>query len=351
MKAADGNIDLAQYGIIFLDEIDKIASQATVGKDVSGRGVQINLLKLMEETDVSLFSQTDLIGQMQAIMNMQRGNEENPRTLSTRHILFIVSGAFDSLAENVKKRISASQIGFSRGSPDGLVESEFLRLATTKDFIAYGFEPEFIGRIPVRVVFDALSEKDLEKIMKSSEGNVLEQYRHDFEGYGIEFQIDSEAIREIAKLAHEEKTGARGLMTVLERLFREYKYELPSTTIRAFDVTKRTIVERKMALTELLEQGNSAKRDELHNEVKRFAKDFQKHHGIKIVFTKNAIETVIDKCLNEGKTVRGLAENYLKDLEYGIKLISRNTGEAEFSITKRLIENPAKELARHVANE
>lgn len=350
VKAADGDVDLAQYGIIFLDEIDKIASQSSVGKDVSGRGVQINLLKLMEETEVSLFSQTDLIGQMQAVMNMQRGKDGGPRTISTKHILFIVSGAFDRLAEDVKKRISASQIGFSGRSADDLDESEFLRQATTKDFITYGFEPEFIGRIPVRVVFDALSTNDLEQIMVSSEGNVLDQYRHDFEGYGIDFHITEEAVREIAERTQEEKTGARGLMTVLERLFRDYKYELPSTAIRHFEVTKRTVEEREAALAEILEQKDSAKREVLRDDVKRFAHDFQEHHGIKITFAKDAIEAVIDKCLEEDRTVRGFTEHHLKDLEYAIKLISRNSGKTGFSITRRLIENPADELARRVAD-
>jgi ATP-dependent Clp protease ATP-binding subunit ClpX len=350
VKAAEGDVELAQYGIIFLDEIDKIASQSTVGKDVSGRGVQINLLKLMEETDVSLFSQTDLIGQMQAVMNMQRGKGGGPRIISTKHILFIVSGAFGRLAEDVKKRISASQIGFAGRSADDLDESEFLRQATTKDFITYGFEPEFVGRLPVRVVFDALSANDLEQIMVSSEGNVLDQYRHDFEGYGIEFHMDDEAIREIAERAHEEKTGARGLMTVLERLFRDYKYELPSTAIRNFDVTKRTVEEREAALAEILEQKDSAKREALRDDVKRFADDFQERHGIKLTFAKDALEAVVDKCLEEDRTVRGFTEHHLKDLEYAIKLITRNSGKSSFSVTRRLIDNPADELARRVAD-
>ncbi|MDA0989655.1 MAG: AAA family ATPase, partial [Verrucomicrobia bacterium] len=112
VKAADDDTELAQYGIIYLDEIDKIAAQSSGGgKDVSGRGVQVNLLKLMEETDVNLFSQTDLIGQMQAVMNMQRGGDAGKRTINTRHILFIVSGAFDTLSEQVRRRISTNAIG------------------------------------------------------------------------------------------------------------------------------------------------------------------------------------------------------------------------------------------------
>ena len=114
VKAADGDVELGQYGIIYLDEIDKIASQPTVGRDVSGRGVQVNLLKLMEETEVSLFSQTDLLGQMQAVMEMQKGKGPGRRTVNTRHILFIVSGAFDRLVEQVRRRVSTAAIGFTQ---------------------------------------------------------------------------------------------------------------------------------------------------------------------------------------------------------------------------------------------
>jgi len=109
VKAADGDVELAQYGIIYIDEIDKIASASgnTVGRDVSGRGVQINLLKLMEETDVNLQGQNDIAGQIQALMDFQRRDRPRKRTINTRHVLFIVSGAFDKLAEQVKRRSRA----------------------------------------------------------------------------------------------------------------------------------------------------------------------------------------------------------------------------------------------------
>ena len=116
VKAADGDTELAENGIIFVDEIDKIASEPGVGgRDVSGRGVQINLLKLMEETEVNLFSPSDMMSQMQAVMEMQRGGKPRKRSINTRNILFIVSGAFDKLAGYIKKRISASELGF--GAP------------------------------------------------------------------------------------------------------------------------------------------------------------------------------------------------------------------------------------------
>jgi len=120
VKVAKDDTSLAKYGIIFIDEIDKIAARGQHGtRDVSGRGVQVNLLKMMEETDVSLFSQTDMIGQMQAVMEMQTGKGEIEKTINTRHILFIVSGAFQGLDEMVEKRINRSQIGFADKKDNG----------------------------------------------------------------------------------------------------------------------------------------------------------------------------------------------------------------------------------------
>ena len=148
-RAADGNADLAQYGIIYIDEIDKIAGAPTsYGRDVSGRGVQVNLLKLMEETDVSLQSQTDLLGQMEAIMQLQRSGQPPRRTLNTRHILFIVSGAFDRLAERVKQRVSVAPIGFTQTGKTTRADYEYLKLAQTRDLSISGSSRNSSGASP-----------------------------------------------------------------------------------------------------------------------------------------------------------------------------------------------------------
>ena len=112
--------------------------------------------------------------------------------------------------------------------------SRYLQYAQTSDFIRYGFEPEFIGRVPVRCACTTLSATDLAHIITSSEGSVLHQYRDDFRGYGINFNISKESIMAIAESASKEGTGARGIMTIMERLFRDYKFELPSTAIKHF---------------------------------------------------------------------------------------------------------------------
>jgi endopeptidase Clp ATP-binding regulatory subunit ClpX len=254
IKAANGNITLAQYGIVFIDEIDKIAMVSDIGgRDVSGRGVQINLLKLMEDGDVNAYSQTDMISQLRAAMNFANGKKEPKQSINTRHILFIVSGAFDKLSDIVKSRIGAKSIGFNvkitKNDQDETYE--YLQNASTADFIKYGFEPEFIGRLPVRVACEALNADDLKSILTSSEGSILKQYVEDFGGYGIKFSANDGALAMIAKLAADEKTGARGLLTVLEKLLRDFKFELPSTDVKSVKISEKTVLDPAKALAEL----------------------------------------------------------------------------------------------------
>ena len=350
VRMANSDTELAQYGIIYIDEIDKIASQpVAAGRDVSGRGVQVNLLKLMEETEVNLHSQTDLIGQMQAIMDMQRGGRSPRRTINTRHILFIVSGAFDKLGGIVESRLKNSRIGFSQEeTARAKADSEYLKLAQAADFIQYGFEPEFIGRLPVRVTCDPLSVDDLEQVLLKSEGSILRQYRDAFRAYGIEFDMTREAIREIAQQAHRESTGARGLLTVLERVFRDFKFELPSTSIRHLEVTTDTVASPGETLRVLLRDNHAAQRDVLRAEVNEFADRFQAAHGLKLAFTPEAVAALVELSVASDKTIRALCEEKFRDFEYGLKLISRNTGSTVFALPREAVENPDRELSRWI---
>jgi ATP-dependent Clp protease ATP-binding subunit ClpX len=351
VKAADGDTELAQYGMIYIDEIDKIAAAGNSGgKDVSGRGVQINLLKLMEETDVNLVSQTDIMGQMQAMMEMQRGGKPGKRSLNTRHILFIVSGAFTPLPELIKKRLNTNVIGFGSGleRKDEASEAELLKHAETQDFVKFGFEPEFIGRLPVRVAFDALEEEDLVQILEQAEENILCKYMEDFEGYGIKATFTPEALRAVARRAADEKTGARALMTILERALRDYKFELPSTVVKELEITEAMIEDPDGPLADLLEKNRHAQRGLFIQETADFAKRFYDQHGIDLRFDPKAAEAIVALAETEGRTVHTICDRLFKDFPYGLRLILKHTGKTDFTITEPMIADPDGELSKLV---
>lgn len=173
VRQADGDVEKAEYGIIYIDEIDKIAGASeSGGRDVSGRGVQTNLLKLMEETEVPTRSPNDISGQFQMLMNMSQpggGKARKARTsINTRHILFVVSGAFEGLTRIISQRRTTGSIGFSPAQPpieNADEEYDVLRHVATRDLIKYGFEPEFTGRLPVRVICHQLRSSDLFQIL------------------------------------------------------------------------------------------------------------------------------------------------------------------------------------------
>ncbi len=349
VKAANGDVDLAQYGVIYIDEVDKIASAGNAGgRDVSGRGVQVNLLKLMEDTDVSLQSQTDLLGQMEAIMQLQRSGKPPRRTINTRHILFIVSGAFDALAELVKKRLQSGVIGFAAADRAAQSDSEFLKQAQTADFIKAGFEPEFIGRLPVRVVCEGLTAADLEQIMLTAEDSILTQYRRDFAGYGIDFSLTREAIAAIAQRAYGERTGARGLMTVMEKIFRNFKFELPSTAVKTLEASTETIADPDQALRALLRANLHAQQEWLKKEVAAFAARFREEHGLELAFEDNAIAALADLSVLKDRTVRAICEEKFRDFQHGLKLIANNTGQTRFVITAAMLAAPDRELSQWI---
>ena len=352
VKAADGDVELAQYGIIYIDEIDKIASEASrSGRDVSGRGVQINLLKLMEETEVNLQSPQDMMGQMKAFMEMQKGGKARKSSISTKNILFIVSGAFDQLAEDVKKRMDLNRIGFGSSEEGDLSQrpvASFLSNAETRDFINYGFEPEFVGRLPVRVSCDELTSTDLAEILRSSEGNVLEQYHDDFGGYDIKFEISSDAIEKIAELAANEKTGARGLVTVLEKTFRDFKFELPSTPIRSFTVDGELIEDPQTSLKRLLDDNREHLDESMLEDVDRFISSFRREYGYDLKFRKPAKVAVVKEAMESNRSVHAICEKKFADFEHGLGIISQRTGKKEFVIDKKVIDDPDKELSQWV---
>jgi ATP-dependent protease Clp ATPase subunit len=212
----------------------------------------------------------------------------------------------------------------------------------------YGFEPEFIGRLPVRVACEALSKEDLSQILKNSEGSILDQYHRDFKGYDIDFSITDEAILEIADRASKEKTGARGLMTVLEKTFREFKFELSSTLIQNFEVTDKTVENPQEALKDILLNNQAALNDFLFKRVAEFIADFKEKHGLDLEFSEDACTKIVELAVNEDRSTSSICEQLFKDYEHGLKIVSRNSGKTHFLITADAVDNPDGELSKWV---
>ena len=349
VRRANGDVARAEYGIIYIDEIDKIASAPNAGgRDVSGRGVQTNLLKLMEETEVPARAPNDMAAQIQAMMEMSRGGGNGPKqpaTVNTRHILFVVSGAFGGLEKIIQKRVRDATIGFAAATRAGMDEKQCFDAVQTRDFIEFGFEPEFIGRLPVRVVCQQLTVDDLFQILQQSEGSIIRQYEQSFAAYGIEVLFREDGLRRIAELAAEEKTGARGLMTVGERVFRDLKFELPSTLVKRFVVTRELVDDPAGELKKLLAEHETEERHVLRQLAHDFAARFQQEHGLALRFTDAAADWLVAHALEQAVPVRDLCAARFKDFQFGLKLISQNTGQREFTLDRDAAETPDKVLS------
>lgn len=253
VRRAGGQVRKAWHGIIYLDEVDKLATREPgAGRDVSGRGVQTNLLKLMEDGDVPVVSPNDMAGQLQAAASAMRGGGGGqPDTINTRHILFIASGAFSGITDIIQRRLSRAPRPSSRAIAS-LNTDALLAQLNTPDLAAYGLAPEFVGRLPVRVACHSLDTEDLFNVLRKSESSLIHQYERAFAAYGIRCEFRDDGLRRLAELADAEATGARGLMTVCERVFRDLKFKLPSTRVRRFAVTARLVDHPRAELRRLL---------------------------------------------------------------------------------------------------
>jgi hypothetical protein len=259
-------------------------------------------------------------------------------------VLFVVSGAFERLKQQVSRRITQGQIGFNAESRH-VMDNELFQHVKTQDFIEYGFEPEFIGRLPVRVVCEELTADDLYQIMKFSEGSILRQYERAFRAYGIEISFEDEALRLIAEEAAKEKTGARGLLTVWEKLFRDFKYYLAGSGLTQLRVSTELVTEPKRVLERLMAEGHKQEEAALVQSARIFAEQFQKEHALAITFDDSALQRLVERAHAERMTMPELCAHLFKDYQFGLSLIHKNTGQTSFVLDGAAVDAPDKFLS------
>lgn len=339
---AEDNLELAQYGIIYLDEADKIATPPNIiGRDVSGRGVQIGLLKLMEETEVDLRAGNDVASQMRAAMEFQKRGKVEKEVINTRHILFIISGAFTGMEKIIKKRLHQSRIGFNATVVSQNDDAaNYFGNVTPRDFIDFGFEPEFIGRLPVHVVCTELEVGDLFHILKHSEGSIVRQYENAFRAYGITALFADSGLHRIAEKAIEQKTGARALMTVCEKILRNYKFELPSTGVSEFVITAEVVDDPDTELKRIIEDADYNRNVVMHEQIRRYEARFYAEHQLQIQFDPEATALICERAITEEKSTAQICDELLESYQHGLNLIKQNTGQFTFTLPKAVVENP-----------
>lgn len=404
VQEADGDLELAQHGIIYIDEIDKIASgNNLIGIDVSRTGVQRGLLKPMEETEVDLKVPHDIVSQMEAMEHYRKTGKREKRVVNTRNILFIVSGAFNGLSDIIRKRVSKQRIGFGADLKKK-DESGYLKMVTAEDLIQYGFESEFIGRLPVITVFDRLDVDDLYQILRNRNSTVTNGKKQDFKAYGIDLRFEDEALYKIAERAFSQNTGARGLVSVVEKVLMKFEKKLPSTDIKRLLVTEEMVENPVRALKVLLENVEDKElkaryhrvtrqeKVELKDYIKKQKKNFPEKYkmllkgsrlslivkrvidtgiemnivleeilsmneavreyekiffeesGITIMFEDSAVDQLMEIALKEETPIDVLCSTILRNYHHGLKLIKERNGKGKFIITKEAIRNPERFL-------
>ncbi|PWU07202.1 MAG: hypothetical protein C5B47_06550 [Verrucomicrobia bacterium] len=281
-------------------------------------------------------------------MEAQRGRTTRKETINTRHILFIVSGAFEGLERIIRRRQQQSCIGFSNSRKSEIPTTDLLRAVATRDLVEYGFEPEFIGRLPVRSICHPLESEDLFSIMKYSEGSIIRQYERAFRAYGIDVQFEDSAFHEIAELALQENTGARGLLTVLEKLLRDFKYELPESGIKSFHVDASFVKNAPQRLADLLRTGSVEKTRAMEAEAIEFFQRFSQQHSVLIEPSEAAIERLIERARNEETSMLELCEKLFKDYQFGLQLIQKGSPGSNLILPADAIDNPEGYLSELV---
>ncbi len=401
VREADDDIELAQYGIIYIDEIDKIASSRNwVGADVSRTGVQRALLKPMEETEVDLKVPHDPISMIQEIERFRKTGKRDKRSVNTANILFIMSGAFTDLVPIIQRRLSKQDIGFGARIRKAEEDINILRNVRSEDLTEFGFESEFVGRLPVRAVFEHLTEDDLYNILKNPNNPIILGKKLDFAAYGIDVKFEDSLLRKLARDAFAENTGARGLVSAVEGALLEFEKRLPSAGIVKFPATSDFIDNPEASLHTLTDAAMSGNNDELfeqliaeetdmikaylrgnegnlaekysltltssridliatcyakntldigniitkiksfYDEVKKIELYFFKNHDINIVLEENAIDFIIEQLIDASIELNLIYEKIDADFQHGLKLAREKTGRNRYFITREALLDP-----------
>jgi ATP-dependent Clp protease ATP-binding subunit ClpX len=402
---AKDDMKLAENGIVYIDEIDKIASSKNIiGHDVSRTGVQRALLKPMEETDVDLKVAHDPISQIQAIEQYRRTGKREKQVINTKNILFIMSGAFEGLAEIIKKRLKSQGIGFEADIQSSEMDMEILKEVRAQDLIEFGFESEFIGRLPVIVVFDELTKDDLVEILRNPNNPIILSKKRDFMAYGIDIQFEDEALEKLAEIASQEKTGARGLVSAVERTLMPFEKHLPSTPIDKLLVTPELVENSEQELKRLdsgvdvndpkrferFEEAATHEKERVKQTVSARANEFEMQSGlqldeeridliadqalksmadidtafgefremcnqtksqveglfsqlgINVTLSDGAIDEIIRISIVQDREIGEICLRLANELEYGLKLVRDKIGSTVFTITSESVLDPER---------
>ncbi len=401
VREADDDIELAQHGIIYIDEIDKIAAARNlIGADVSRTGVQRALLKPMEETDVDLKVPHDPIAMMQEIERFRKTGKREKQSINTKNVLFIMSGAFTDMVPIVQRRLTRQGIGFGARIVSAKEQIDTLSHVKAEDLIEFGFESEFVGRLPVKAVFEHLTEEDLYQILKNPNNPIMLGKKLDFAAYGIAVKFEDAFLRRMAELAFAENTGARGLVSVIEKALLDFEKALPSSAVTQFPATLDVVTSPGPALERLLacpqdprlrasferltDAERAAMRDYLqanrkqftekysltmtparielaascytksvmdsgsavrqiksyHDEIKNVELYFFKNHDINIVLEEDAIDFIMELLVESALTPRDVYPKLNGHFEHGLKLVREKTGRSRFLITRAALMDP-----------
>lgn len=412
LREANNNIEMAQYGIIYIDEIDKIAgSKNMIGADVSRTGVQRALLKPMEETDVDIKVPHDPISMLQEIERFRKTGSREKRAINTKNILFIMSGAFGDLAEIIQRRMTTQSIGFGAAMKDHQDRNDILNHVKSEDLIEFGFESEFVGRLPVRAIFERLGEEDLFDILKNPNNPVILGKKLDFASYGIDIKFDDDVLKVLAKNAFEENTGARGLISAVEKALLLFERCLPSTNVKKFPVTMPALEDPAKSLSQLKDQDQIQRvlnsydqlaREEkisikeylrnnrknlsdkysltltpsrmdivasyysknimdigqiinkvkfFYDEIKKIELSFYKKHDINIVLEDDAIDFIIEQLASPDILLANFERQLSIDFELGLKLVREKTGKNRFFITRKALLGPEDFIGNLIKDE